>query len=96
MTALDVFRAGVELGVVREVVRALAVGGSGCRAIDVGRIDAAQFLAVVDDVLGALGEGDDLGLAGGKRDAVLFARAPADALICKVEPNNFYMPLEKV
>ena len=86
----------MELRVVGEVTSCLAVGGSGSLPLDVALVDTAQLLAVVDDVLGALGEGDDLGLAGGKRDAVLFARAPADALICKVEPNNFYMPLEKV
>ena len=63
VAALDVLRASVELRVVREVARGLAVGGSGGRPFHVGRVDTAQLLAVVDDVLGALREGDDLCLA---------------------------------
>mmetsp|Transcript_29775 Transcript_29775/g.77021 ORF Transcript_29775/g.77021 Transcript_29775/m.77021 type:complete len:292 (-) Transcript_29775:436-1311(-) len=65
----------VVLGVVRDVAGALRVGREGGRAAG-GVAQALQQLARVDDVLCALRQRDDLGLASGQGDAVLLARAP--------------------
>ena len=75
----------VELGVVREVVRPLVVGRGARGARHVGGADAAELLAVVDDVLGALRQGHDLCLARGEGHAVLLTRAPGD---CGALPHD--------
>ena len=71
-TPLNVLHAVVVLRVVGDVASALAVG------LELGRprlclAETIDELAQVHDVLGGLGEGDDLGLARGQRHALLLA-----------------------
>ena len=68
----NVLHAVVVLRVVGDVASALAVG------LELGRprlclAETIDELAQVHDVLGGLGEGDDLGLARGQRHALLLA-----------------------
>ena len=66
-------RGSVVLGIVREVVRSLAVGNELGRAIlgHERRVDPLEQLAKVNDLFGCFGKCDDLRLARGEGDAIL-------------------------
>ena len=78
VAACDVLGARVELRVVGEIAGALVVRRDGRRRGDRPALDASDELAEVDEILGAFGEGDDLGLTRRQRDRILLAGAPAE------------------
>jgi hypothetical protein len=63
------------LGVVRHVPSALAVRAEFGR-FDLGSAESAHELAQVNDILGSLGQSDDLRLARGEGDGFLLPRTP--------------------
>ena len=77
VAARDVLRALVELRVVGEVVRRLVVAVQRCGR-EWGVLEFGELRAVVDDVLGGLGGGDDLSVGGGGSDALLRLGAVGD------------------
>ena len=85
MTTRHVLHPIVELRVVRDVASGRVVRAEISRAADRGLIEASDELASVNDILGGLGERDELGLAGREGDTLLLARAPGER---RVAPHD--------